>query len=80
MMSSSVTMACAGPPDPPPIPTLILGTRDIISVKWESPQNNGGSPVLGFFVYMKSSTADDFILVQDGGEDPTLLTFSTTKD
>jgi hypothetical protein len=73
-------MACAGPPDPPLIPTLILGTRDIISVKWELPLNNGGSPVLGFFVYMKSSISDNFTLVQDGGEDPTLLTFSTTTD
>lgn len=79
-MSNSVTMICAGYPDPPATPILVLGTRDIISVSWEHPTYDGGSPVLGFFLFMKANDDAEYTLVQNGGEDPTLLTYSTETD
>jgi len=39
------------------------------------PSDNGGSSVLGFFLYMKRDTDADYTLVYDGGEDPTIKTF-----
>jgi hypothetical protein len=44
------------------------------------PVDNGGSPVLGFFLYMKTSSEATYKMVYDGGEDPTLKTFSTNLD
>ena len=79
-LSPKVTLICAGYPDPPAPPTLVIGTRDIISVRWQLPTFNGGSPVLGFFVHMKANDDTEYTLVQDGGEDPTLLTFTTEVD
>ncbi len=73
--SIPVTMMCAGFPNPPDPPILILGNRDIISVAWNQPTIDGGSPVLGFFLFMKSSSSESYTLVQNGGEDPTLLSF-----
>jgi hypothetical protein len=68
-------MICAGQPTPPDTPTLIIGNRDIISVVWRQPVNDGGSPVLGFYLYMKEINDADYTLIQNGGEDPTLLSF-----
>lgn len=79
-LSNPVTMLCAGFPDPPDEPLLVLGTRDEIAVSWSLPTYDGGSPVLGFFIYMKAQDDDDYVLVQDGGEDPTLLYFSIRTD
>jgi hypothetical protein len=44
------------------------------------PADNGGSPVLGFFLYMKTSSEANYKMVYDGGEDPTLKTYSTNLD
>ena len=37
------------------------------------PSNDGGSPVLGFFLWMKGKDDTTYTLIQNGGEDPTLL-------
>jgi len=68
-------MYCAGFPIAPASPILIQGSKDIISVSWTLPSNNGGSPVLGFKLYMKSQTDAQYTLVYDGGEDPTRFTY-----
>jgi hypothetical protein len=62
-LSNTVTLICAGYPDAPALPALTLGNRDIISISWELPTFNGGSPVLGFFLYMKASDDTDYTLV-----------------
>jgi hypothetical protein len=59
---------------------MTIGNRDIISVTWKHPIFDGGSPVLGFQIWMKTQTDSDYILVQDGEENPTLMSFATTTD
>jgi hypothetical protein len=78
--SMAVTMLCAGVPEPPSAPEINLGNRDIISVTWTHPETDGGSPVLGFQIWMKTKTDTTYTLVQDGEENPTLLSFATTTD
>ena len=68
-------MICAGYPVAPNVPIMILGNRDIISISWDLTFSNGGSPILGFFLFMKSFSDSNYTLVQNGGEDPTLLSF-----
>jgi hypothetical protein len=70
-MSIAVTMLCAGVPAPPLAPNLVFGNRDIIEITWQPPSLNYGSPVLGFFVYMKKSSDAQYTLIQNFGEDPT---------
>ena len=31
----------------------VLGTRDVLSVTWDPPNYDGGSPVLGYKLYMR---------------------------
>lgn len=66
-------------PDPP---SVVLANRDIITIKWEHPEldPDGGSSVLGFKFYMKGESDTEYTLVQDGWEDPTLLTYTTRLD
>ena len=75
--SASTTILCAAPPEPPGQPTLVLGNRDTISVSWTLPLSpeDGGSPVLGFQLFMKSIDEADFTLVQDASEDPSQTHF-----
>jgi hypothetical protein len=68
-------MYCAGEPIAPAPPILAQGSKDIIIVSWTLPTSNGGSPVLGFKLYMKSTTDATYTLVYDGGEDPNNFTF-----
>jgi len=44
------------------------------------PTDNGGSPVLGFYLYMKAASEANYKMVYDGGQDPTLKTFITNRD
>ena len=67
--SISVTYICASEPDPPAIPTLRLGTVDVIIVDWDVPAWNGGSNVLGYRLYMKLASSGSFTLVYDGYQD-----------
>jgi hypothetical protein len=78
--SIPVTMYCAGYPNAPASPILQQGSKDIIIVSWTLPTSDGGSPVLGFKLYMKSQTDAQYTLVYDGGEDPNTFTYQTTTD
>ena len=80
--SASTTMLCAAPPEPPGQPTLVLGNRDTISVSWTLPLSpeDGGSPVLGFQLFMKSNDEADYTLIQDASEDPSQLHYQMTTD
>lgn len=74
--SIAVTLICADMPVSPDTPTLIMGTADLIQVEWTFPTDDGGSAVLGYYLFMRTQAeADagtDYTLVYDGGEDPTL--------
>jgi len=77
--SIPVTLYCANFPEPAAAPRLILANKDIIQIEWDLPVDNGGSSVLGFFLYMKASTDSSYTLVLDAGENPTIKSFTTTK-
>lgn len=79
-------MLCAGKPQAPAAPTLLIGNLDQITINWALPPDNGGAPVLGYFLYMKAAADPNYtkILLQKGlaaeGEDPTVLSFTTRVD
>ena len=81
--STAVTVMCADVPDPPAPPTKVIGTRDLMSVEWALPVYDGGSPTLGFFVFMRlTDDIEDldytYVTNDDTGEDSTYLQYSTT--
>ena len=77
--SITVTMYCAGVPDAPEPPTVVLGNRNIISVAWAKQQNDGGSSVTGFKLFMKEPADTEYTLISTlDEEDPTLLHYTTT--
>ena len=79
--SIGVTMKCAGYPSEPSPPTLIIGNRDLIQVSWWLPDTDGGSPVTGFLVWMKTALEGEYVLVDAvGEEDPTYLVYQNTTD
>ena len=53
--SVPVTMICAGLPDSPAPPTLLLTSLDILLLEWAPPASDGGSAILGYAVYMKET-------------------------
>lgn len=71
---------CAGQPDAPNTPISDLANRDVISVSWSAPNYDGGSPVLGYLLYMRNIESAQFTLVWNGSEDPTMFGFTTYLD
>ena len=70
---------CADIPEPPNAPILEGTTATSISVSWDEPANNGGSPVSGYRLYMNDLLADDvFNLIYDGANYPASLSFTKT--
>lgn len=64
--SAAVTMICAGLPESPADTRLILRSLDILLLEWEPPADNGGSPILGYAVYMRRTGEADYDLVYNG--------------
>jgi len=73
-------MYCAGFPNPPAPPTLVQGNANIIQIQWAKPTSNGGSSVLGYFLYMKAQTDAQYTLIYNGAENPNDVTFETSTD
>jgi len=67
--SIKVTLMCADVPSVVDEPTLVLSNTDQIVIKWEPPASDGGTPILGYEVYMKNA-ADAYSLIYDGSENP----------
>jgi len=44
------------------------------------PQSDGGSPVLGFKVFMKGAMDSDYTQLDVANEDPTVLSLTITKN
>lgn len=48
---------CADLPDPPvDPPTLESSSKETITISWNAPVNDGGSPIIGFAVYFNDLT------------------------
>lgn len=77
IVSETSYFVCADIPDPPTAPILEGTTSTSISVSWNEPVNNGGSPVSGYRLYMNDLLADDvFNLIYDGANYPASLSFT----
>jgi hypothetical protein len=64
--SVPVTFLCANVPTTPNAPTLVLGSMDLIIVDWTPPTSDGGTPILGYDLYMKKNSAGTYTLIYDG--------------
>jgi hypothetical protein len=78
-MSAAVTMICAGLPVSPAAPTLLLRSLDILLLEWEPPTDTGGSPILGYSVYMRASGDVDYEHIYNGTENPATRTLAITE-
>ena len=47
-----------------------MGTLDKIVVEWQTPSNDGGTPILGYKLSMKKSSEGSYTLIYDGSSDP----------
>jgi len=50
-----------------------MATEDLIILRWDPPTTTGGTPILGYKIYMKETLEPDYDLSQpfyDGTEDP----------
>ena len=69
---------CADISDAPSTPILESTTPNSISVAWNEPASDGGSPISGYRLYMNDILEDDvFRLVFDGANYPSTLTYTT---
>ena len=60
-------LVCADLPDPPDsAPTLEAATESTITIAWNPPANDGGSPIIGYRVYMNYLKDGDWEMVYDG--------------
>jgi hypothetical protein len=51
--SVPVSVMCADVPDAPTDLTLLTKTLDQIVIEWDLPLSDGGTPILGYQVFMK---------------------------
>ena len=64
---------CAYLPTAPQKATTDMQTQDLIILRWEPPPTDGGTPILGYKLYMKRSIDPAFDLskpIYDGYQDP----------
>jgi hypothetical protein len=81
--SDVLSVLFAVTPDAPPTPRyvarsggdLTIGLMPFITIKWDEPKENGGAPILGYFVEA-SVDGGPYTLIYDGSADP--LTRQTT--
>jgi hypothetical protein len=77
--SVPITFLCANVPNAPAAPSVTLGTMDLIIVEWGPPASDGGTPILGYDLYMKSNAESAYTLVYDGSQNPTTKSFMITS-
>jgi len=64
--SAPVTMLCANVPDSPDSLNLLLSAIDLILISWKPPLSDGGTPILGYSVWMKADGESDYLLSYNG--------------
>jgi len=67
------TFMCAYLPTPPPVATTDMATQDLIMLRWAPPPYDGGTPILGYMLYMKRGIDSAFNLsapIYNGYQDP----------
>lgn len=76
------TVMCAFLPSPPQQAYTDMATQDLIILRWEPPGDNGGTPILGYKLYMRRAIEESWNLASpyyEGKEDPvTRLMYITT--
>lgn len=58
--SDTQYLVCADLPDPPSAPTLEAATESSITIAWNAPADDGGTPVIGYRVYMNPLRSGDW--------------------
>lgn len=59
---------CASEPTAPLAPDPILISLNKIVIEWDPPTSDGGSSILGYWVYMKEASETTYNLIYDGKE------------
>jgi hypothetical protein len=67
-------------PEPPPRVRLTSSTETTITVEWDHPTENGGSPVRGYELWMDDWEGGNLIKVYDGTSDSKTLSFTVDPD
>ena len=70
--SSGIEISAINTPVAPAAPTLIKKDRYSIRLAWSTPSETGGSPILGYKLYMKINT--DYSLIYSGSTSDYLVT------
>ena len=66
---------CADVPDIPDAPVLETSSKNSITIAWNPPTSDGGSPITGYRAYMNNLINDEWTLIYDGLNYPSTLTF-----
>jgi len=66
-------------PDAPTPVHLISSTDSSITVGWEKPRENGGTPVTGYKLFVDDWAGGEVKLVYDGNSQPDVLEFTVTS-
>lgn len=73
---------CAYLPTAPEVATTDMATQDLIVLRWEPPPYDGGTPILGYKLFMKRSIDVNFDLTKpyyNGFEDPVVRLLNITQ-
>lgn len=73
------TFLCADKPGVPIGVTVSLATVNVIVIDWAPPASDGGSPVLGYDLYMKKNSEATFVRVYEGFQNPATTSYILTS-
>ena len=60
------TFICANVPSSPDTPRFLVRTLDLLLLEWDPPSSDGGSPILGYAILMKTLAESEFTMVYNG--------------
>ena len=73
--SNQISFFCASVPSIMQTPSILLSDTTKIILTWNPPNDNGGSPILGYYIKMKENSETSYSVVYDGSN---YLTTTTT--
>jgi len=65
-------------PGRPPPPYLIQSTATSITIGWETPNLNGGSPIIGYELWMNDFQGNEYELLYDGMGSPDVFQYKVS--